>query len=37
MSNKPRPSSGLTNEDIIDTKVFTRTLEDAISCAEDIA
>jgi hypothetical protein len=37
MSNQPRPSSGLTYSDVYDARVFMRTLEDAISCAEDIA
>ena len=34
MQNKPRPSSGLANDDIIDMKVFLRTVEDALSCAD---
>lgn len=36
-SNKARQSSGLTEQDICDTKVFMRTFKDALSCAEDIA
>lgn len=35
--SKARPSTGLSDEDIINSKVFIRTFVDALSCAEDIA
>jgi hypothetical protein len=36
-SNAARRSSGLSEQDVLNTKVFMRTFADALSCAEDIA
>jgi len=35
--SRARQSTGLSDEDIINSKVFMRTFVDALSCAEDIA
>lgn len=32
-----RKSSGLSDQEVMDAKVFMRTLNDALDCAEDIA
>ena len=37
MSNHVRATSGLTDQDVVDTKVFLRTINDAMICAQDIA
>ena len=34
---KVRPSSGLSDSDVNDARVFMRTFTDALNCAEEIA
>ena len=32
-----RSTSGLSDEDIVQTKIYMRTLTDALQCAQDVA